>query len=255
MKMQDAATAPVQSRPFVVNARMLLGLAAPMTLAYLSTPLLGIADMAVIGRLGDAALLGGLAVGAVIFDFVFATFNFLRSGTTGLTAQALGAGDEAEKQAILFRRAARLRPLPASRVIAGRAAPGRRRSWLMAAARPCAAATRDYFDIRILSAPFALANYAMLGWLIGLGRSGLGLALQVCSTAPISCCRSCSGWARLGHLPGVAWATVIGEVVTALARPGDRCLAAARPAAAAGSRPHCSTRRRCAGWSRSIATS
>ena len=66
-----------------------------MTLAYLTTPLLGLVDTAVVGQFGDAALLGGLAAGAIVFDVVFTTFNFLRSGTTGLVAQAFGRGDAA----------------------------------------------------------------------------------------------------------------------------------------------------------------
>ena len=82
---------------------MVLYLAVPMTLAYLTTPLLGLVDTAVVGRLGDPALIGGLAVGAVIIDLIFTTFNFLRAGTTGLVSQAYGAGDEKEKQAVLFR--------------------------------------------------------------------------------------------------------------------------------------------------------
>ena len=86
-----------------VTHRGVLAIAVPMTLAYLSTPLLGVVDMAVIGRLGDAALIGGIALGGIIFDLVFTTFNFLRSGTTGLTAQALGARDEAEIRASLLR--------------------------------------------------------------------------------------------------------------------------------------------------------
>lgn len=90
-------------RPFAVTHRGILAIAVPMTLAYLSTPLLGLAGLTVIGRLDDAALLGGIALGAVIFDFIFATFNFLRSGTTGLVAQALGADDRVEIQAIFLR--------------------------------------------------------------------------------------------------------------------------------------------------------
>ena len=81
----------------------MLAIAVPMTLAYLTTPLIGLVDTAVVGHLGDAALLGGLAAGAIIFDIVFATFNFLRSGTTGLVAQAFGRGDAIEEQAVLLR--------------------------------------------------------------------------------------------------------------------------------------------------------
>jgi len=75
--------------PQVSHARV-ARLALPMTLAHLSTPLLGVADAAVIGRLGQADLLGAIAATAVMFDFLFWSFGFLRMGTAGLTAQALG---------------------------------------------------------------------------------------------------------------------------------------------------------------------
>src|SRR5690606_19644841 len=86
-----------------VSNRSVLAIALPMTLAFLTTPLLGIVDTAVAGQFGDAALLGGLAAGAIVFDVVFASFNFLRTGTTGLVAQALGRGDAEEEQAIFWR--------------------------------------------------------------------------------------------------------------------------------------------------------
>ena len=92
-----------QARPFEVSNKMVVGLAVPMTLAYVTTPLLGVVDTAVVGRMDDTALIGGLAVGSIVIDVIFTTFNFQRSGTTGLAAQAVGAGDEKEKQAILFR--------------------------------------------------------------------------------------------------------------------------------------------------------
>ena len=91
------------TKPFEVNHKTVLMLALPMTLAYTTTPLLGLVDTAVVGQFGDPALIGGLAVGAIIIDLVFTTFNFLRAGTTGLVSQALGAEDEKEKQAVLFR--------------------------------------------------------------------------------------------------------------------------------------------------------
>ena len=91
------------SNDFIVTNRTVLRIAIPMTLAYLSTPLLGIVDTAVIGQLGIAALIGGIALGGIIFDIVFTTFNCLRSGTTGLTAQAFGANEKDEIVAVLYR--------------------------------------------------------------------------------------------------------------------------------------------------------
>ena len=70
---------------------MVLRIAVPMTLAYLTTPLIGIVDTAIVGQLGDAALLGGLAAGAIVFDVVFATFNFLRRGPPASSARPTAA--------------------------------------------------------------------------------------------------------------------------------------------------------------------
>src|SRR5262245_12503661 len=149
-----------------------------MTLAYLTTPLIGLVDTAVVGQLGNAALLGGLAAGSIIFDIVFSTFNFLRSGTTGLVAQAFGRGDSQEESAVLLRAVAvslaigillaMLAPLIS--VIGG---------WFMAAEPRVLDAMDAYVRIRLLGAPFALANYAILGYVLGRGEGRLGLVLQL----------------------------------------------------------------------------
>ncbi len=205
--------APV--RPFQITHRLVFALAAPMTLAYITTPVLGLVDTAVAGRLGDPALIGGLAIGAVIIDLVFATFNFQRAGTTGLTAQAVGAGNEKEKQAILFRAliiagaiglvAMALGPILLKLAL-----------FFMAPGPEIAAATRTYFLVRMFSAPFTLANYAILGWLIGLGRSGLGLALQTLLNG-LNIVLSVWMGLHLGWgLAGVALATVVAETLTVL---------------------------------------
>ena len=76
-----------------VDHRRMLMLALPMTLSHVTTPLLGLVDATVVGRLGEAHLLGAVALGAVIFDFLFWSFGSLRMATAGLTAQATGAGD------------------------------------------------------------------------------------------------------------------------------------------------------------------
>src|SRR5690606_5119283 len=83
--------------------RRIFALAIPIMISNVSTPLLGVVDTAVIGRIPDPAHVGAVAVGALIFTFVFWGFGFLRMGTTGLTAQALGAGDQQELRASLGR--------------------------------------------------------------------------------------------------------------------------------------------------------
>uniref|UniRef100_UPI002582A927 autotransporter-associated beta strand repeat-containing protein n=1 Tax=uncultured Methylobacterium sp. TaxID=157278 RepID=UPI002582A927 len=90
--MNPAAAGPGIAGPEVTHRRM-LALAVPITLANVTTPLLGLVGTAAVGRLGDAALLGALALGAVAFDYLFWTFGALRMATAGLTAQATGAGN------------------------------------------------------------------------------------------------------------------------------------------------------------------
>ena len=81
------------SYPFAVTSRDVWRIALPASLAFITEPLVGFTDITVIGRLGDADLLGGLVLGALVFDFIFSLAYFLRIGTAGLTAQAVGARD------------------------------------------------------------------------------------------------------------------------------------------------------------------
>ena len=148
-------------------------------ISNLSTPLLGAVDTAVVGHLPDPAYIGGVAVGAIIFDFLYWGFGFLRMGTTGFTAPGLRRRRR--------RRAARHPgPLPDPGGRPGRAfdrAPG-----IRSAGSPYGCSkpairwrgfAREYYLIRIWSAPAALANYAILGWLLGMGRARAVLMLQL----------------------------------------------------------------------------
>ncbi|MCP4384509.1 MAG: MATE family efflux transporter [Hyphomicrobiales bacterium] len=164
-------------RPFHVTHRGVLAIAVPMTLAYMSTPLVGVVDTGVVGQLGDAALIGGIAVGAVIFDIVFTTMNFLRAGTTGLTAQAHGAQHRAEVDAAFFR-AMIVAVVVGLLILLLRDAIRDVALWLIGSSEVVRDATATYYDIRVLATPFALGNYVVLGWLIGLGRAGSALVLQ-----------------------------------------------------------------------------
>ncbi|TCA23871.1 MATE family efflux transporter, partial [Rhizobium leguminosarum bv. viciae] len=88
---------------FDVTHLMVLSIALPMTLGFMTTPLLGLTNTAVVGRMGNAEALAGLAIGAMLFDLILGSFNFLRASTTGLTAQAYGRHDQHEQQAVFSR--------------------------------------------------------------------------------------------------------------------------------------------------------
>jgi len=203
------------ARPFAVTNRTVLAIAVPMTLAYLTTPLLGIVDTAVVGQFGDAALLGGLAAGALVFDVVFTTFNFLRSGTTGLVAQAFGRGDALEERAVLWR--AVLVALVAGIALALLAQLISKGGQAFIGGGPRVSAVMDtYIRIRMLGAPFSLVNYAILGYVLGRGEGNLGLLLQiVLNGMNITLC-ILLGLELDWGVAGVAWATVTGEAVATL---------------------------------------
>ncbi len=172
----DASTP--RAAPITVTHARVIRLALPMTLANMSTPLLGFVDATVVGRLGDPALLGAIAAAAVIFDFVFWAFGFLRLGTAGLVAQATGAGDLGEQRATVLR--ALLLALGLGALLVLLQVPIAAAAFSVLDATPTVtAAARSYYDIRIWSAPFALTNYVVLGAVIGRGRTDIGLALQI----------------------------------------------------------------------------
>lgn len=211
MSATDTSRTP---RPFQVDNKVVLSIALPMMLAYMTTPMIGIVNTAVIGRLGDAALLGGLAAGAVMFDLVFATFNFLRTGTTGLVAQAFGRGDAREEQAV-FWRAFISACIAGLLLAAGAPAVALAGAHFIAAEPAVTEAMAAYVTIRLMSTPFALANYAILGYLLGRGEAGFGLGLQlIINVANLTLSVSLGLWAGWGIL-GVAWAAVFAEALAA----------------------------------------
>jgi len=150
----------------------------PIIIANLSIPMLGAVDTAVIGHLEQAYYLGAVAVGAVIFQFLYWSFGFLRMGTTGLTAQAYGAGRLAEVHAVFYR--ALLFAAGMGTLIWIVQAPV---IWISLALFDASDQVENlaatYFNVRVWSAPAVLANYCLIGWFIGLHNTRAALLIQV----------------------------------------------------------------------------
>ena len=146
--------------------------------ANLTTPLIGIVSTTAIGRLGDAAMLGGVAMASVLFDCMFWLFGFLRMSTVAFTAQSLGSGETQELRAILVRGLI-IASLVGATLIALQIPLAAVLLGAMGGSESVTRAAKTYFTIRIWSAPLALANYVVLGWLIGQARATLALATQV----------------------------------------------------------------------------
>ncbi len=179
-------------------------------LANVTTPFVGVVATAAIGRLGDASALGGVAMSSLVFDCLFWLCGFLRMGTVALTAQALGAGDDSEQRAVLAR-AILLAGCLGGALLVLQIPLGIAIFRLMGGSEAVTAAAALYFSVRMWSAPFALGNYVMLGWLVGLGRPGLALAIQiVINVADIALTVWFVLMLDMG-VAGAAWAAVIAE--------------------------------------------
>ena len=190
--------------------RRVLKIALPIVAANVTVPLLGLVDTAVVGQLGQAVPIGAVGLGAIILAVFYWMFGFLRMGTTGLTAQAFGAGDTGEAGAILKRglliaAAAGLALIALQAPLiwsAFRVAPASAEVEGMAAA---------YLRIRIWGAPATIAMYALTGWLIAIERTRAVLLLQALTNGANI---GLDLWFVLGlgwGVEGVALATIIAE--------------------------------------------
>jgi MATE family multidrug resistance protein len=153
-------------------------IAGPAMVANLTTPLIGIVSTTAIGRLGDATLLGGVAMASVLFDCLFWLFGFLRMSTVAFTAQSVGAGETTELRAILARGFI-VAALIGATLIAVQIPLAAALLGAMGGSEGVTRAAKTYFTIRIWSAPLALANYVVLGWLIGQTRARMALGTQI----------------------------------------------------------------------------
>lgn len=150
-----------------INDKEILRIALPAIAANITVPLLGLVDVAITGHLGNAAYIGAIAVGSMIFNVVYWVFGFLRMGTSGMASQAYGRGDTAEALNLLAR------GLCAGLAVAGAVLVLQRP--LLTLALTVIGANADllplvntYFDICVWGAPAMLCLYALTGWFIGM---------------------------------------------------------------------------------------
>lgn len=187
-----------------------LRISVPIVLSNATVPLLGAVDTAVIGQLGDAASLGAVGIGAVILATLYWAFGFLRMSTSGLAAQAQGAGDAGERSAVLLR-ALVVATVSGLGLVLAQALLFGAAFWIAPASPTVEALARDYLAIRIWGAPATIALYALTGWLVGLERTRGVLILQLWQNG-LNILLSL--WFVLGlhwGIPGVALATLIAE--------------------------------------------
>ncbi len=169
--MAEAAVGPL------THARV-LKIAIPIVLSNATVPILGAVDTGVVGQMGLAAPIGAVGIGAIILAAIYWIFGFLRMGTTGLVAQARGAGDIGETGALLMR--ALMIGLAAGVVfIAAQALVFWGAFYLAPTSEEVEGLARSYLAIRIWGAPATIALYAVTGWLIAVERTRGVLVLQL----------------------------------------------------------------------------
>jgi MATE family multidrug resistance protein len=205
--MADAAPSPPDAP--LSHARV-LKIAIPVVISNATVPLLGVVDTGVVGQLGDPVAIGAVGLGAVILTSIYWAFGFLRMGTVGLAAQAIGARDSGEVAALL------------TRVLMIGAGAGLclillqipifwAALWLAPASAEVEALVQTYLQIRIFSAPAAIAIYGITGWLIAQERTGAVLALQLFQNGLNIVLSVLFVLGMEAGVPGVAWATFIAE--------------------------------------------
>ena len=201
---------PASGRSPAPDSRLIWAIALPAMVTNVATALIGVGDMWIVGRLGDAPTQGAVDIGAKLFAALFTVMNFLKTGTTGLVAQA-GTRSGAREQAELL-----LRGLLVGLAIAA----------LLLLAKPLLLpalldalgadaqvreAARTYADIRYWSAPAVLVNFAMVGYLVGCRRMKTVLAIEV----GYNLLNVALGlWLALGlgwGIAGIGWSSFIAE--------------------------------------------
>ncbi len=186
--------------------REILRLAAPNILSNLTVPLIGSVDVVLMGGL-SAAHIGALGVGTMIFNILYWNFGFLRMGTTGITAQAVGRQDDEAAGLTLVR--ALISAGVISLVILLLQVPiGRAAMHLMNVDEGQSSLVSTYFSIRLWAIPATLSMYVLLGWFLGLQNAIYPLLLTVLVNVVNM---ALSAWLVLGAglgVAGVAWGTV-----------------------------------------------
>lgn len=190
--------------------KRVLGVAIPIVLANATIPILGAVDTGVVGQMGLAAPIGAVGIGAIIISAIYWLFGFLRMGTTGLTAQAIGSKNQSETSALLVRGI--IIGLVAGLILIVTQIP------LFSGALGLAPASQEvellaneYLNIRVFSAPAAIAIFGITGWLIAKERTRSVLLLMLLVNS-VNITLDFIFVLKLGWgVEGVAFATLIAE--------------------------------------------
>ena len=158
--------------------KRILSLAIPNIISNLSVPMLSAVDTALMGRLENEQYLGAIAIGGVIFGFVYWGFSFLRMGVTGLTAQAYGAKD-IDESTLILKRGVMVALLIALLLLVLQPLIAALSFHLMDAGPEVEQLARSYFHIRLCAAPATLTLHVFHGWFLGMQNAKYPMLLTI----------------------------------------------------------------------------
>ena len=185
-------------------------MAWPIILANVTVPLLGAVDTAVVGHLPEPYYIGAVAIGAMLFNYIYHLFNCLRMGTTGPTAQARGAGDHAQVR-VMIGRALLLAGVIGGAIVVLQLPILNFAFWVIKASAQVEQYAREYFLIRVWSMPAVLGSYAIIGWFYGLRNVRTPLMIQVFVNCLNIVLAMLFVYTFQWGVPGVAAASLIAE--------------------------------------------
>lgn len=190
--------------------RQILKLAIPNIISNISIPLLGIVDMALMGHMESDAYIGAIALGSLIFNFIYWSLGFLRMGTSGFTAQAWGRRDLPET-ILVFSRAAMI-ALCVSLVLIVLQKPIELLSFrVLNGETRVEELAMTYFRIRVWAAPAALGQFALLGFFLGMQNARLPMVVLVSTNLINLACNYLFVMKLDMGSDGVAYGTVIAQ--------------------------------------------
>lgn len=158
--------------------RQILQIALPSIVSNVTVPLLGMIDVAIVGHMGDAAYIGAVAVGAMIFNLIYWLFSFLRMGTSGMTAQALGRRNLGEVTQIVVRSAIVAAGV-ALLLIALQVPLMGGMFWLIGPTADVAPLAACYFRIVVWGAPASLVLFVLMGWYVGMQNTRIPMFVSI----------------------------------------------------------------------------
>lgn len=197
----------------------ILNIAIPSIISNITVPLLGMVDVAIMGHLGNAAYIGAIAVGTMIFNVIYWLFGFLRMGTSGMTSQAYGARNLEEVTKLLLR-SQLIGLLIALAIILLQYPIAQGALLLMRPTPEISQMAQRYFDVCIWGAPAMLGLYGFMGWFIGMQNTRIPMIISIMQNV-VNICVSLALVLFAGmNIEGVAIGTLVAQWSGMLAAVG-----------------------------------